>query len=177
MTVLTKPRPLAASSCYSLHPSPIGELILTSDGKSLTGLYMRTPRHGDDPRSLLRHDDGPFQDVRRQLDEYFEGERAAFDVPLSPTGTPFQRRVWEELSRIPYGSTISYAELARRVGNAGASRAVGSANGRNPISIIVPCHRVIASDGGLGGFGGGLERKEWLLSMESGVLRRSEIIQ
>jgi methylated-DNA-[protein]-cysteine S-methyltransferase len=162
----------AARAFYTAFASPLGELTLTSDGPSLTGLYMRL-RDGRDPRGTARLDDGPFREVRSQLEAYFEGELSEFDVPLSLTGTPFQRRVWEELRRIPYGTTISYGELARRVGNPAASRAVGSANGKNPISIIVPCHRVIASGGGLGGFGGGLDRKEWLLSLETDTLRRS----
>lgn len=173
MTALMNPRPPAVTRAfYTTVSSPLGELTLTSDGPSLTGLFMRlTDRR--DPRGAARPDDGPFRTVRRQLEAYFEGELFKFDIPLSLTGTPFQRRVWEELRQIPYGTTISYAELARRVGNPAASRAVGSANGKNPISIIVPCHRVIASDGGLGGFGGGLDRKEWLLDHEVETLRRS----
>lgn len=173
MTALMNPRSMGATRAfYTSFASPLGELTLTSDGQALTGLFMRL-KEGRDPRGSARLDDGPFRAVRRQLEAYFEGGLFEFDVPLSLTGTPFQRRVWEELRRIPYGTTISYGELARRVGNPAASRAVGSANGKNPISIIVPCHRVIASDGSLGGFGGGLDRKEWLLSLETEFLRRS----
>ena len=117
-------------------------------------------------------DDGPFRAECEQLISYFEGERVTFDLALELAGTPFQRRVWQELCAIPYGCAISYAELARRIGKPGASRAVGSANGRNPVSIIVPCHRVIAADGGLGGYGGGLDRKRWLLEHEAEVLAR-----
>jgi methylated-DNA-[protein]-cysteine S-methyltransferase len=106
--------------------------------------------------------------VREQLAEYFAGERREFDVPMQLAGTAFQRRVWEELVRIPYGTTITYAELARRVGRPTAVRAVGAANGRNPISILVPCHRVIGADGKLTGYGGGVERKQWLLELERG---------
>jgi methylated-DNA-[protein]-cysteine S-methyltransferase len=174
MTALMVSRSTAATAeaFYTAIGSPLGELVLTSDGPSLTGLLMR-PREGRDPRGTARRDDGPFRAVRRQLEAYFEGELSEFDVPLNPAGTPFQRRVWEELRRIPYGTTISYGELARRVGNPAASRAVGAANGKNPIAIIVPCHRVIASDGGLGGFGGGLDRKEWLLGLEAHARRNS----
>ena len=106
-----------------------------------------------------RRDDDAFGDVVVQLDEYFAGTRTAFDLPMTLEGTDFQRRVWAELCAIPYGETISYGELARRVGNPKASRAVGLANGRNPVAVIVPCHRVIAADGSLGGYGGGLDRK------------------
>jgi methylated-DNA-[protein]-cysteine S-methyltransferase len=102
----------------------------------------------------------------RQLREYFAGKRAAFDLPLAPEGTAFQRSVWRQLQEIPYGETISYGELARRVGNPKASRAVGSANGANPVPIVIPCHRVIAGDGTLGGFGGGLLTKQTLLTLE-----------
>jgi methylated-DNA-[protein]-cysteine S-methyltransferase len=111
-------------------------------------------------------DDAAFADVAAQLDEYFAGERRAFDLPMSLEGTDFQRRVWSALCGIPYGETISYGELARRVGNPKASRAVGLANGRNPIAVIVPCHRVIAADGSLGGYGGGSDRKVHLLELE-----------
>jgi methylated-DNA-[protein]-cysteine S-methyltransferase len=117
-------------------------------------------------------DDGPFRVTFDQLTSYFDGGLATFDLALSLDGTPFQRRVWQELCAIPYGSAISYAELARRIGKPGASRAVGSANGRNPVSIIVPCHRVIGADGGLGGYGGGLDRKRWLLEHEAEALAR-----
>ncbi|MCL2674544.1 MAG: methylated-DNA--[protein]-cysteine S-methyltransferase [Defluviitaleaceae bacterium] len=107
----------------------------------------------------------------RELDEYFSGIRKTFDVPLMPTGTPFREKVWEQLELIPFGETISYLELANRVGNPKASRAVGSANGKNPIWLIIPCHRVITSDGSLGGYAGGLWRKEWLLEHEGVKLR------
>ncbi len=107
--------------------------------------------------------------VARQIEEFFAGERHTFDFPLAPKGTEFQKRVWAELLRIPFGETISYGELARRVGNPAASRAVGSANGKNPISLIVPCHRVIGSNGKLTGYGGGLELKEKLLDWERSV--------
>ena len=108
----------------------------------------------------------------QQLTAYFEGDLESFDLAMTLAGTPFQKRVWHELCNIPYGRAISYAELARRIGQPGSSRAVGGANGRNPISIIVPCHRVIGADGGLGGYGGGLDRKRWLLEHEAEVLAR-----
>ena len=120
-------------------------------------------------------DDGPFRAVVRAVDVLFRGRPATFDLPLALAGTPFQRRVWQELCNIPYGCAISYAELARRIGKPGASRAVGSANGRNPVSLIVPCHRVIGADGGLGGYGGGLDRKRWLLEHEAEVLAPSRM--
>jgi methylated-DNA-[protein]-cysteine S-methyltransferase len=154
---------------YSVYCSPIGELLLTSDGKALTGLYMcehkGRPAHGPEPS--WERVDSAFRAVREQLDAYFEGGLRAFELPLRMDGTPFQHLVWAGLRAIPYGETVSYAELARRIGRPGASRAVGSANGRNPISIVVPCHRVIAADGTLGGYGGGLERKDFLLQHET----------
>jgi methylated-DNA-[protein]-cysteine S-methyltransferase len=149
---------------FSLFASPLGDLLLVSDGEALMGLHM-TGRAAPEPGWL--RDDEPFREVRAQLTEYLAGERRTFDLPLRLLGTPFQRRVWDELRRIPFGETISYAELARRVGQPGAARAVGSANGRNPIGLIIPCHRVIAADGGLGGYGGGLDRKRWLLRHEA----------
>src|SRR5205807_5632410 len=114
-----------------------------------------------------RADRGAFADVSRQLAEYFAGDRTAFNVPLAAGGTPFQRAVWEGLQDIPYGETVSYGELARRIGRPSAVRAVGLANGRNPIAVIVPCHRVIGADGTLTGYGGGIERKRLLLELET----------
>lgn len=153
--------------CYSILASPLGELLLTSDGAALTGLHMEP--HESPPG---RRDDAALRPFRNQLRSYFAGELQVFDMPLALEGTPFQRAVWAALRKIPYGKTISYAELARRVGKPGAARAVGSANGRNPVGIIVPCHRVIAADGTLGGYGGGLERKRWLLDHEAAVSGR-----
>ena len=143
----------------TLHPSPVGDIQLRADAEGrLTGLYLRHDGAGGD---------GPFDAVRGQLDAYFAGELEQFDLPLAPHGTPFQMRVWDELTRIPYGETISYMELALRLGDRKLVRAVGTANGRNPLSIIVPCHRVIGADGTLVGYGGGLERKRWLLEHEA----------
>jgi methylated-DNA-[protein]-cysteine S-methyltransferase len=143
----------------TLHPSPVGDLQLHADADGrLTGLY-------------LRHDgatgDGPFDAAREQLDAYFAGDRQEFDLPLALHGTEFQLRVWEELARIPFAETISYKELAQRLGDPKLVRAVGLANGRNPVSIVIPCHRVIGADGTLVGYGGGLDRKRWLLDHEA----------
>jgi len=154
-------------NALSYFESPIGRLLLTSDGTALTGLHMEPSR-----KALCT--DGWIEDVTvaplsatvRQLTEYFEGTRREFDLPLRLLGTAFQQRVWRELTEIPYGQTWSYGQLAKRIDKPSASRAVGLANGRNPISILVPCHRVIGADGSLTGYGGGLERKQWLLAHE-----------
>ena len=148
--------------------SPIGPLTLMARDGRLTHLVMEDQAHAVDPPPGSRRDDAVFAEVSTQLDEYFAGERTSFDVPMTLEGTDFQRRVWAQLCAIPYGETISYGELARRVGSPKASRAVGSANGRNPVAVIVPCHRVIAADGSLGGYGGGLDRKVHLLGLEQG---------
>jgi methylated-DNA-[protein]-cysteine S-methyltransferase len=149
---------------YTRHPSPVGELLLFArdDDHALAGLYL----YGD-PQRGWRRADHAFTATREQLDAYFAGDLERFDLPLAPAGTAFQLRVWDELQRIPFGETISYSELAERIGNPRTVRAVGLANGRNPISIIVPCHRVIGADGSLVGYGGGLERKRWLLEHEA----------
>jgi methylated-DNA-[protein]-cysteine S-methyltransferase len=168
-TVMSPPtksrRSIEEMPVYYLHiPSPIGELLLTSNGTALTGLYMEPHEVGDG----WKRDDGVLQLAAEQLRAYFAGDLRDFDLPLSLSGTEFQRRVWTALRGIPYGETISYGELARRIGRPSASRAVGAANGCNPISIIVPCHRVIGADGTLTGYGGGLDRKRWLLGHEQG---------
>jgi methylated-DNA-[protein]-cysteine S-methyltransferase len=150
---------------YARVESPIGPLLLQSDGTALIGLYMDPPPDGlqDGAGDATV---GPLPQAARQLDEYFTGRRREFDLPLRLDGTDFQRRVWNVLLEIPYGATWSYGDLARRIGNPKASRAVGLANGRNPLSILVPCHRVIGADGSLTGYGGGLQRKRWLLAHE-----------
>lgn len=161
---------MTASVLYHVHASPIGDLVLTSDGTALTGLGMEVSNHPLRPGPGWIRDDRPFGEVCRQLDEYFAGERVKFDLMLAPAGTPFQQRVWQALLEIPFGETASYAEVARRIGSPRAVRAVGSANGRNPIAIVIPCHRVIASDGSLGGYGGGLDRKSFLLRLEGSAV-------
>ena len=148
--------------------SPVGRLLLCSDGVALTGLYMDVP--GRAPRGVEHGVENagarPLREAARQLGEYFAGERREFDLPLRLEGTDFQRRVWKMLTEIPYGETWSYGQLAKRIASPKGFRAVGLANGRNPISILVPCHRVIGADGSLTGYGGGVERKRWLLAHE-----------
>ncbi len=151
---------------YSRMPSPIGELTLASNGKALTGLYMRS--HAVRV-SKWTQSDRVLKPVRDQLKAYFQGQLRDFDLPLAAQGSEFQKLVWKALCDIPYGETISYGELARRIGYPKAARAVGTCNGSNPISIIVPCHRVIGANGTLTGYGGGLPRKKWLLEHEKGV--------
>jgi methylated-DNA-[protein]-cysteine S-methyltransferase len=155
---------------YTTIDSPIGELLLLGDGTALHGLYMQEGRTAISPRSEWRPVAEAFAAVREQLAEYFAGCRAVFDVPLEMRGNSFERRVWSALLEIPYGESTSYGEVARRIGLPSAARAVGRANGRNPIAVIVPCHRVIGADGSLTGYGGGLERKRFLLDLEAGAL-------
>ena len=151
---------------FSTLPTPIGELVLTADPDgALTRLHL--PNHPPDTTGWER-DDALLEPARRQLAEYFAGERTEFDLPLRPVGAPFQLRVWEALMTIPYGETASYGEIAREIGHPTAFRAVGAANGQNPIAIIVPCHRVIGSNGALTGYGGGLPAKRALLDLEAG---------
>jgi methylated-DNA-[protein]-cysteine S-methyltransferase len=147
--------------------SPLGVLTLTAADGFLTGMAMDGQKHAPRPHPEATHDDGWFTEVTGQLDAYFAGTLTQFEVPIRLEGTDFQRRVWAQLQEIPYGETISYGELARRLGNPGASRAVGLANGRNPIAVIIPCHRVIGANGTLTGYGGGLDRKVWLLDHEA----------
>jgi methylated-DNA-[protein]-cysteine S-methyltransferase len=170
MTASSTHRPATGQLVYTLADSPIGQLLLVSDGTTLRCLYMQDAPNPMVIAASWEPSEQPFTDVRNQLADYFDGQRTTFDVPLAPLGTDFQRRVWRALQDIPYGTTISYGELARRIGTPSASRAVGLANGRNPISIIVPCHRVIGANGTLTGYGGGLERKRLLLSLEAHVL-------
>ena len=159
-----------ANVLYDVVQTPIDRLVVASDGSAIVGVWMANAEPDDVNWADRRGADSLLDEARRQLVAYFAGRLRAFDLPLAPNGTEFQRRVWTELTKIPFGATISYARLARRVSNAAAVRAVGAANGRNPIPIIVPCHRVIGSDGSLTGFGGGLARKQWLLQHEGGQI-------
>jgi methylated-DNA-[protein]-cysteine S-methyltransferase len=156
---------------YTTIDSPIGELLLLGDGETLRGLYMQDGRKPVAISSAWKREQAPFAAVTVQLEEYFSGHRQAFDIRLELHGTPFERRVWSALQEIPYGETTSYGELASRIGQPTGARAVGLANGRNPIGVIVPCHRVIGADGSLTGYGGGLERKRILLELEQGQAR------
>jgi methylated-DNA-[protein]-cysteine S-methyltransferase len=153
---------------HTVVDSPCGPLTLVAQGNALCGLYMTEQRHRPDQLTFGEPDSGAdiFARAETELKEYFAGQRNEFEVPLTLVGTPFQQRVWTALQDIPYGATTSYGELADRLGQPTASRAVGLANGKNPISIIVPCHRVVGASGSLTGYGGGLERKRYLLDFE-----------
>jgi methylated-DNA-[protein]-cysteine S-methyltransferase len=153
---------------YCYFESPVGRLLLTGNNV-LEGLDFPGSRTRVEPGTDWILEEETFADVISQLDAYFKGELTCFDLELKPRGTQFQKKVWQELTQIPYGKTISYGELAKRIGNPKASRAVGSANGKNPISIIVPCHRVIGKNGSLTGFGGGLGVKQTLLDLEKRI--------
>lgn len=157
---------------YTILDSPLCPLLLTSDGTALTGLYMVEHRYGPAIGETWVQDEQrlPFAAALAQLTAYFAGQLTVFDLPLQLLGSAFQQQVWAALQTIPYGVTTSYGELARQLGNPNGSRAVGLANGRNPISIIVPCHRVIGANGQLVGYGGGLSRKKALLAFEAAVL-------
>jgi len=157
---------------YVHHRSPLGELLLLSDGRSLTSLHFHDDKYVRPiaPDWRLDADLPVLVETRHQVDEYFAGERHVFDLPLLPQGTGFQCRVWAVLLDIPYGETTTYGSMARRLGQPTATRAVGAANGRNPIAIVVPCHRAIGADGTLTGYAGGLERKRALLQLESAAM-------
>ncbi|MFF1375071.1 methylated-DNA--[protein]-cysteine S-methyltransferase [Streptomyces sp. NPDC058308] len=154
--------------------SPYGTLTLVATDGVLSGLYMTDQRHRPPEEDFGHRDPAPFGEVISQLAAYFAGELTEFDVPLKLDGTPFQRTVWRELQQIPYGETRTYGELADNLGKPGASRAVGLANGKNPIGVIVPCHRVIGAGGSLTGYGGGLDRKRRLLAFEGGAASAGE---
>jgi methylated-DNA-[protein]-cysteine S-methyltransferase len=161
---------------HAIIDSPVGELTLVGDEAGLTGVYFA--EHARRPESAgfgEREDDG-FDAPRQQFVEYFAGERSAFDLELAPHGNPFQLRVWNELQKIPYGETRTYGELAIALGDANLARAVGSANARNPLSIVVPCHRVIASNGALTGYAGGMARKAYLLELEAPASRTADLL-
>lgn len=153
---------------YTFLESPVGALLLAGEGERLARVGFPSGKGAMAPHPGWRRDDTAFADARCQLAAYFAGERDTFDLPLDPRGTPFQLAVWQALRDIPHGRTISYGELARRIGRPAASRAVGAANGANPLAIVVPCHRVIGADGTMTGFGGGIDTKRWLLAFEQG---------
>lgn len=147
-------------------PSPLGDILLTADEHGLTAINFQSGSGAKKPPRDSVESADPFKDAVRQIESYFRGDLKEFDLRLSPAGTAFQRRVWDALRDIPFGETTSYGELARRLGKPTASRAVGAANGRNPLPIVVPCHRVIGSDGRLTGYYGGTHLKEFLLKLE-----------
>lgn len=158
---MPEPHPLQ----YARLNSPLGVVVVGGSRNSVQGVWFEgPPTVGPLPAGEAR---GPVAKAARQLEAYFEGRLRAFDLPLAPVGTPFQRRVWDELLKVPYGETVSYGDIARRIGHPTASRAVGAANGANPIPIIIPCHRAVGADGSLTGYGGGIERKRALLDLES----------
>jgi methylated-DNA-[protein]-cysteine S-methyltransferase len=177
--------PPAGRRTHAVVGSPVGPLTLIADDGVLAGLVMSGQRHAPGPDTFgepesepePEPDPGPgtgaLAEAARQLAEYFAGERTEFDLDLALRGTPFQQRVWTELRAIGYGETITYGQLADRIGQPTAFRAVGLANGKNPVGIIVPCHRVVGSDGSLTGYGGGLERKQFLLALEQRVSGRT----
>jgi methylated-DNA-[protein]-cysteine S-methyltransferase len=156
---------------YDFYESPHGQMLLVAAAEAISGVYFDGqkyhPQVGPEWRRDVRH--ARLRQVKRELAEYFGGERKHFEIALAPKGTPFQRSVWKAISTVSFGKTISYGELARRAGCTGSARAAGAATGRNPISIIVPCHRIVGSNGSLTGYAGGLERKRALLALESGI--------
>jgi methylated-DNA-[protein]-cysteine S-methyltransferase len=159
---------------YIRFATPLGTLFATAIGATLTGIHYEGGRHAPPISREWKEDpySSPLKECAEQLADYFAGKRQCFDLPVAPRGTPFQVRVWREIARIPFGETITYAQLASRAGAPGSARAAGAATGRNPLSIVVPCHRVVGADGSLTGYAGGLERKTRLLEIE-GVLQES----
>ena len=154
---------------YDYYESPLGKILLVANERALTGLHFHGEKYypAIDPVWQFKPDAKFIVRARGQLDEYFAGQRTEFDLPVEPAGTAFQRGVWRALQKIPYGATTHYGALAQRIGQPTASRAVGAANGRNPISIVIPCHRVIGANGDLTGYAGGLDRKQALLRLEA----------
>jgi methylated-DNA-[protein]-cysteine S-methyltransferase len=155
---------------HTVIESPVGGLTVVAEDGLLSGLYFEGHKRGPGPEALGMRSEESFEETRRQLDEYFAGERTEFSLPLAPRGSEFQQRVWMLLREIPFGETRSYGELALELGGMSLARAVGAANGRNPLSIIVPCHRVVGSNSDLTGFGGGVERKRFLLDLEQSTV-------
>jgi methylated-DNA-[protein]-cysteine S-methyltransferase len=162
---------VSAITYYTRVSSPLGPLLLVGTAEALTQLWLPSGRDRREPNADWIEAPAPFAEPGRQLAAYFAGALRRFDLPLAPAGTPFQQTVWRALLDIPYGETVSYGELARRIGRPAAVRAVGAANGQNPLAIVVPCHRVIGSDGRLVGYGGGLPAKIALLDLERGPER------
>jgi methylated-DNA-[protein]-cysteine S-methyltransferase len=157
---------------HTVIASPLGDLTAVAEDGALTGLYFERHRRGPRPEELGARAEPGFEEVRRQLGEYFAGERTRFELPVAPRGDEFQQRVWRVLARIPFGETRSYGDLARELGDVSLAQAVGAASARNPLSVIVPCHRVVGADGGLTGYSGGLERKRFLLELERPAVRK-----
>ena len=155
---------------YRFHPSPVGPLLIAASDVGVHAIEFHAPRHAVARDARWIEGDHPLLDaLAAQLDAYFAGARTTFDLPLAPEGTDFQRTVWHALATIPFGATCTYADIAARIGKPSAVRAVGAANGRNPIPIVLPCHRVIGADGSLTGFGGGLPTKRFLLELEGAI--------
>lgn len=147
--------------------SPLGLLTLLGNGKALTAIRIADKPVADKAQLAMGAKDAVLAKAKQQLKKYFDGKLSAFDLPLDAQGTPFQKKVWRALSKIPFGQTASYKDVAEMIGNPKACRAVGTANGKNPLCIVIPCHRVISNDGSLGGYTGGLSKKRYLLSLES----------
>jgi len=163
---------------YDVYESPQGRMLIVADDEALSGVYFEGQKYHPALASDWRHDaqHAPLRQATRELGEYFAGGRQHFEVPLSPEGTAFQRAVWQAIAAVPFGSTISYVELARRAGRPGSARAAGTATGRNPLSVIVPCHRILGSDGSLTGYAGGLDRKRALLTHEGVLCSSGELL-
>ena len=156
---------------YDFTTSPYGQMLLVADGEGISGIYFEGQKYCSRIAPEWRREEqhAPLRQAKQELAEYFGGEREQFGTALAPKGTPFQHAVWKAISTVKFGETITYSELASRAGHSGSARAVGAATGRNPVSIIVPCHRIVGADGSLTGYAGGLERKRALLALESGI--------
>jgi methylated-DNA-[protein]-cysteine S-methyltransferase len=161
---------------YARYESPLGTVIAIANGDGIFSIDFVDAKYAKriDPEWIEDPKSPPLRECMQQLAEYFAGKRRDFDLPLAPRGTSFQERVWNEIARVPYGKTISYGELAKRAGAPGQARAAGAATGRNPVGVVIPCHRIVGADGSLTGYAGGLDRKQRLLELE-GVLQRSLI--